>query len=274
MPEKIIYDFGSNNGDDLRYYLKKADFVVSVEANPDLCGEIRRQFHPEISSGTLAVENVVLTASEDDASVYFYLSKSHHVHGQFPKPDDPILDQYDKVLLPSKSVTTLIRQYGAPFYIKIDVEHYDEMILRALFQNEIRPRYISAESHSIGVFCTLVALGGYQSFKLVDGRTVSTKYSNHLNGKEHHSFPMHSAGPFGDDISGEWLTPDNLFRILSVEGLGWKDIHATTDVLADPKALPAVSSLKAAGTLARYVLKPRIPKPLWRLASKLYGMLR
>jgi FkbM family methyltransferase len=278
MPEKIIYDLGSNNGDDLPYYLKKADFVVSVEANPELCEEIRRRFRSEIVSGNLAVENVVLTANEDDLPVYFYLSKFHRVHGQLPRPNDSVIDQYDKVMLPSKSVATLIKQYGAPFYVKIDVEHYDEMILRALFQNGIRPRYISSESHSIGVLCALVALGGYQSFKLIDGRTVAKKYSNHListsYGTERYLFPMHSAGPFGDDINGEWLTPDNLFRVLSVEGLGWKDTHATTDGLADPELYPAISALKAVGTLFRYVIKPRSPKPLWRIGPKLYGMLR
>jgi hypothetical protein len=31
---KIIYDLGANNGDDIPYYLLKADTVVAVEANP------------------------------------------------------------------------------------------------------------------------------------------------------------------------------------------------------------------------------------------------
>ena len=37
---KIIYDIGANNGDDIGYYLKKADQVIAVEANPDLSKRI------------------------------------------------------------------------------------------------------------------------------------------------------------------------------------------------------------------------------------------
>ncbi len=43
-PKKIIYDFGANNGDDIPYYLKKAELVVAVEANPSLCQKIEERF--------------------------------------------------------------------------------------------------------------------------------------------------------------------------------------------------------------------------------------
>lgn len=38
--KKVIYDFGSNNGDDIPYYLEKSDLVVAVEANASLCEQI------------------------------------------------------------------------------------------------------------------------------------------------------------------------------------------------------------------------------------------
>jgi hypothetical protein len=56
---RVIYDFGSNNSDDIPYYLKKADLVVAVEANPALCNQIRSRFKIEISTGKLVVENCV-----------------------------------------------------------------------------------------------------------------------------------------------------------------------------------------------------------------------
>ena len=42
--KKIIYDFGANNGDDIPYYLMKADEVIAVEANPKLCDVIKNRF--------------------------------------------------------------------------------------------------------------------------------------------------------------------------------------------------------------------------------------
>lgn len=229
----IIYDLGANNGDDIPYYLKKAQQVVAVEANPLLCQQIRSRFAQEIAQGRLHVENVVLVEAGDDGEVPFHLSRHHHVLGQFPRPPDDVIHMYDQVLLPSRDVMSIIRQYGPAYYIKIDLEKYDEVILRTLFLNGVRPPFISAESHHIAVFALLVALGGYRDFKLVDGKSVCEKYRDHpiavAGGVERYSFPHHSAGPFGDDIGGAWLDADALFRELARVGLGWKDIHARRD---------------------------------------------
>lgn len=59
-PRKIIYDLGANNGDEIPYYLKKADTVVAVEANPVLCDQIRDRFAVQIAEGRLFVEGCVL----------------------------------------------------------------------------------------------------------------------------------------------------------------------------------------------------------------------
>ncbi|SDB18623.1 hypothetical protein SAMN05660653_00921 [Desulfonatronum thiosulfatophilum] len=42
-----------------------------------------------------------------------------------------------------------------------------------------------------------------------------------------YSFPLHSAGPFGNDVDGAWMNASTFLRVLALEGLGWKDIHAT-----------------------------------------------
>lgn len=235
---KIIYDFGANNGDDLPYYLKKADLVVAVEANPSLCRQMEERFSAPIKEGRLHVENCVLVTQRDASQVSFYLHKRHHVLGQFPPPDENVIADYDKVLLPSQPVMEILRKYGNPYYIKIDIEHYDEAILKELFQNGIRPPFISAEAASIQVFALLAGMGEYSAFKLVDGATVGKNYKSCSiavnDGRELYSFPSHSAGPFGDDILGEWMNADDLFHALAAKGLGWKDIHATTTVQLDP----------------------------------------
>ena len=239
--KKIIYDLGANNGDDIPYYLKKGDVVVAVEANPILCKQIRNRFQAQIEQGTLFVESCVLTTGETSSEVNFYVHKTNDVLSQFPPPLDA--ENFEKVRLPSKSVLQLVQRYGEPHYIKIDIEHYDEAILRALFENDIVPPFISAESHSIEVFSLLVALGRYNAFKLVDGRSVSKRYLNHKilvkEKEEFYSFPYHSAGPFGEDILGEWMTAENFFRLLAFEGLGWKDIHATNVCLANAQLRPS-----------------------------------
>ena len=228
--KKIIYDLGANNGDDIPYYLMKSDVVVAVEANPVLCQGIRQRFLPQIEQGRVVVEHCVITSDHEGVDVDFYIHKEDSVLSRFPKPDKAEIDCFEQVLLPSKTIKHVIAEHGTPFYIKIDIEHYDAEVLRALWQEKILPPYISAESHTIEVFSLLVSMG-YLGFKLVDGQTVSRQYANRLiqgpNGVVEYSFPFHSAGPFGNDVDGEWMTADNFFHVLAAEGLGWKDIHAS-----------------------------------------------
>jgi len=262
----VIYDFGSNNGDDLPYYLKKADLVVAVEANPVLCAQITTRFAHEIACGILVVVNSVLTTSDDDGDVPFFIHRTNHVLSQFPKPSDPT--EFERVMLPARSVERLIAMHGAPHYVKIDIERYDEQILRALFAHNIRPPYISAESHDIGVFASLLVLGGYTAFKLVDGASVPRLYGRQRirtrSGIEEYAFPTDSSGPFGEDIPTEWMTPNNFFQLLAQEGLGWKDVHATTEAEASATALPpflphATRQLKAHAVQA---IKAALPQPV------------
>jgi FkbM family methyltransferase len=240
--KKVIYDFGANNGDDIPYYLKKSDLVVAVEANPLLVQDMEARFAGEISAGKLIIEGCILSVDRAAADAAFYIHKLDPILSQFPQPESSRIQEFDRVSLPSANVVELVRRYGDPYYIKIDVEHYDGPILRALFESDIRPPYISAESHAIEIFSLFVVLGRYKSFNLVKGHRIARDYKKHpvktTAGTEFHSFPHHSAGPFGDDILGPWMTPDNFFRQLALAGLGWKDIHATTEIEPDPTAGP------------------------------------
>jgi len=247
---KIIYDFGANIGDSIPYYLKKADVVVAVEANPALCAIMKSRFAHELSVGQLHIENCVLTATLE-GDVRFYVHKQIHFVSQLPKPTKDYIGSFDQIILPSLSPASVIAKYGEPFYIKIDIEHYDQAILSSLFLNKIYPQFISAESHNIDIFALLVACARYNAFKLVDGRSVCEKYKNlsfisEDGNPESYSFPFHSAGPFGEDIFGNWMPANDFFLLLASEGLGWKDIHATNIAQASIDscvAEPVIASL-------------------------------
>ncbi|MDO9440575.1 MAG: FkbM family methyltransferase [Beijerinckiaceae bacterium] len=238
MQQKLIYDFGANNGDDLPYYLMKADKVVAVEANPELAAMINARFADEIGCGRLFVENCVLTVGPQGGTVPFYIHRDNHVLSQMPRPSDP--ENFDKVDLPARNVVDLIARHGAPHYIKIDIEHYDSEILTALFKADIRPPFISAEAHSRDVMELLIREGGYPAFNVVDGSTVARRYRRHPievgGGPVDYSFPHHSAGPFGADVAGPWMTPQHLRQFMTMMGFGWKDIHATTQIPPDARS--------------------------------------
>jgi FkbM family methyltransferase len=256
---RVIYDFGANNGDDIPYYLLKADLVIAVEANPTLCRSMEQQFSTAIKDERLIIENCVIHDS-NSGKVDFYIPRlgipglGDH-HSTFIDPEtlpEPFKgqDKYNCIKLPAARASDIVAKYGAPYYIKVDIEHCDADILADLFAAGVKPEYISAESHSIRVLAELVSKGCYRHFKLLDGPTVCEFYTGRifslkermlLTPTDQHrhnrnvaasnqfvsiSFPFGSAGPFGDDIDGEWLTADELFQALAISGLGWKDIHA------------------------------------------------
>ena len=229
---KIIYDLGSNNGDDIPYYLLKAEKVIAVEANIKLCKLIETRFRSEIQQNRVVIENCAVTENQE-GEVDFYLHNHHNVLSSLLAPTPGEESSFTKTTVKSICVANLIRKHGSPYFIKIDIEKYDENILRALARNHIAPPYISAESHTIGVFALLSEKLPYSSFKLVDGHSVSHIYQNTLLYSpildKHcvYSFPYHSAGPFGNDIHGEWMTKEALLKLLAMHGLGWKDIHAS-----------------------------------------------
>lgn len=271
--KRIIYDIGANNGDDVAYYLKKCDLVVAVEANPVLCDLMTTRYSDAIQQGRLAIENIVLTDEKESGEVCFYRHKHNDGLSQFPRPSDTT--HFETIHLPSKSVMQLLSEYGDPYYIKIDVEHYDTAILRSLFEHQVRPPFISAESHSIDTFALLVALGGYRAFKIIEGELVSERYGHHPihthHGIETHAFTRHSAGPFGDDIPGDWMTPDHFHRLLGLAGVGWRDIHASNVVMAaDTLSVSMWPYFKKAcyDTVIR-----KIKAPARILRSMIYSML-
>lgn len=229
----LIFDIGSNNGDDIPYYLMKAEKVIAFEANPVLANEIALRFSEPIQSGVLQVENRLLVAENDKsaADLCFYVHKRNHVLSQFPKPSKETLNHFNTVLVGNVSVQEAIHTYGEPSYAKIDVEHYDYSILSEFFRLGHFPNYISTEIHSKRVASLLLKCPRYSAYKLLEGKDVSS-YDNSIitdrfGNKRYYSFPHHAAGPFGDDIIGNWSDQKSIRSKILSSRLGWKDLHAS-----------------------------------------------
>ena len=265
---RIIYDLGANNGDDIAYYLKKADIVVAVEANPVLCGRIRDRFSTQIAEGKLFLEECVLADDSAD-SVPFYVHDTDPGLSQFPKPPANEMQDFGEVMLPAISVQSLFGKHGHPYYVKVDLEGYDETVLRRLFELGIFPDYISVEAHDFSVFCLLVAVGGYKAFKLVafDAlfRANQTFEIQAQSGLEAYRFPLHhSSGPCSDDLPGAWMDTEAFTLLIGLEGAGWKDIHASRIDQADANIRPHLATYakravlgKMSGLLERLHLKQK-----------------
>jgi len=111
-------------------------------------------------------------------------------------------------------------------------------------------------------------LGGYKSFKLVNGEDVhvvyETKKIKTLEGIKNYKFPKYSAGPFGNDINGPWICKDNFFYLLAKENLGWKDIHCSK--IDDPET--NINYLKY------YDKKKAIKKKIIKMVEKIFRVFK
>ena len=242
--KKLIFDFGSNNGQNLSYFLEKAEIVVCVEANTILTEKIKKRFDRHINNNSLFIENVAL--SEIDGVKDFYISKKNDALSTLIPPQNK--ENYQRITIPSMTPSNIIKKYRNKLllneieYIKIDVEGYDHIILDDLFKNNIYPKYISAEVHDSMVI-NLILKSPYKSFKFLEGNEIgnSIKKIEFLNNKKESikiDFVQHSSGPYGDDIPGKYYTRDSVINYFLNNGLGWKDICCSLEVKEYDKKIP------------------------------------
>jgi len=231
--KKIIYDLGASIGENLPYYLIKSELVIAVEANRESCNFIKKKFQKEIIEKKLIVENCIV-GETNEINNDFYLNENHLL-SQYPLPNKNLLYKFKKINLEKKDIATLFSTYGQPYYVKIDLEEYDHVILKRIFDLKIKPNYISAEAINNDVIKLFLTDINYNSFKLIEGNSVGFLY-NKFNFKNNektikYSFPENSAGPFGNDIMGNWINKKNFSKLMEYKKSGWRDIHAS---LLDP----------------------------------------
>ena len=271
--KKIIYDFGASRGENIPYYLLKSDVVVAVEADPDNYNFIKKKFKKEIEDKKLLIENCIL-GEENNTKNIFYKHKKNYLLGQFPRPSQNDLENFLAIEIPSKDVVQIIKMYGDPHYIKIDVEQYDEIILKKILSNNIIPSYISVEGTHLKIFNLLYNLGGYSSFKLVEGNDVEYLYRNSKiivgSAVKNFSFIKNSAGPFGNDIHGEWIAKENFAKLIEFKKFGWRDIHCSNIDLSDKM----VNFEKYINIEKKRKKKTKLLRRFFRLMSKLNFLKR
>jgi len=233
---KIIFDFGSNNGQNLQYFLEKAEIVVCVEANTILTEKIKITFDKYIKNNSLFIENVCL--SEINGVKDFYISKKNDVLSTLTSPEN--YKNWQKITVPSITPSNLIKKYANKLsikeieYIKIDLEGYDHIILDDLFKNNIYPKYISVEVHNSMVI-NLILNSPYKSFKFIEGFEIGNsikkvKFLNHRQEVSIINFVPHSSGPYGDDIPGKYYSKDSVINYFLNNGLGWRDICCSLEI--------------------------------------------
>lgn len=227
MKRPLVYDVGAHNGDDTAYYLSMGYRVVAIEANPTLARACTERFQEQVKSGALVVLNIGVGAEVGERR--FYINTRETQISSFAPPDMS-RDEWVEAIVEMTRLSTIIKHFGDPFFIKIDVEHLDHIVLRDLRDAGVRPPYLSVECQSFSAFEALRELD-YQDFKIVVGEKVGSTYRNAAvstadGSTTEYSFPELSSGPFGEDVIGDWKTDHEALLELTRIGPGWIDVHA------------------------------------------------
>jgi FkbM family methyltransferase len=231
----LVYDVGLNNGDDAAYYLKKGFHVIGIDAHAGLCRSCNERFSEEIADGRMHVLNVGV--GDGERSMQFFQNEANDgLSTLFPdcwagRDWVPPRRDWVPAQVNVRKLSSIVREYGEPYFVKIDVEFADHIVLLDLFTAGILPKHVSAEAQFIDVYCALVCMG-YDSFKIVRGKDVPREFRGcelrSLDGKVfQHEFSPQSSGPFADDLPGIWMTKAETLDRLLETGLGWVDLHAT-----------------------------------------------
>lgn len=182
--------------------------MVAVEPNPSLANEIKNKYLDLISQGKLIVKNAAIVKASESVqeSTIFFVNRLSDVGSTLlsnPKSDD-----YYPITVSTVSCTSLVQEYGHPYFVKIDIEGMDEDILADMFRYKIFPKYLQAEFYpGSDVLSVMARHGGYSRFRFIDGPSVSRRYKKVRiktvsNGNEYFQFAHGTAGPFGSDIHG------------------------------------------------------------------------
>ncbi len=238
--EKLVFDVGMHLGQDAEFYLKQGYQVVAIDADPGIVARNRETFAREIASGQLRIVNCAV--ADRDGTMPFFLSENSVWNSLKKGISDREGSFKEEISVETRTLASLLVEFGTPLFMKIDIEGYDAVALRSLTGAEEKPTYISVETECLEEgevpdeeqpLETLHLLGelGYRQFKLIDQRTLEgltprrspydqgplarlrrrlsrklgRRRIDRLRRETGCPFPMGASGPFGEDADGEWV---------------------------------------------------------------------
>lgn len=216
----LIFDIGMHKGKDTDFYLKKGFKVIAVEANPALVETARFKFMDEIKTGQLVIIDKAI--NNESGSLRFYINEAKDDWGSIvPGWNSTGNETVREIEVQAVLLEEIVKEFGMPYYMKIDIEGADIICLKSLYKLGSKPQFISCELLSphnfntrdidcLDILAHLKVLGYNRFYPSNQKLNETLKCSD--PSKEgiyvDYQFDGESSGLFGKDISGEWLLYD------------------------------------------------------------------
>ncbi|MFB3829330.1 MAG: FkbM family methyltransferase [Bryobacteraceae bacterium] len=231
---QLIFDIGANSGSDSAFYLAKGFRVIAVEAHPILAASIGMRcadYRNRLSVVPVAIAgepgNCVLLCHEAE-SQWGTIRKDAAARKA---------GAFTALTVPAVTFDSLIRQYGTPYYLKVDIEGAELDVFRKFPMFREFPQWVSFEvSQDIGEILSILIGCGYTRFQAVNQRIVPSmrppvparegEYADWTFGGD-------SSGLFGRELPEDaWIAASEIrAAFTTIEGncdpaIDWFDIHA------------------------------------------------
>jgi len=230
----LIFDLGMHRGEDTAFYLAKGFRVVAFEADPELIESCRERFAQQLESGQLTIVEGAIIDDPTLTSVTFYKNPNVTVWGT----TDPSWKdrnarmgwESEEITVPAVNFSDCLKQFGIPYYVKIDIEGADMLCLTTLAEFDEQPDYVSIESsktsraeiaHELDVLSAM----GYDAFQAVQQGTIPGTPAPRpaREGKDiDYILERDSSGVFGRDLENSWRTRAQIQRDYLIIFLGYR----------------------------------------------------
>jgi FkbM family methyltransferase len=133
-PGDLVFDVGANLGSYAEIFASLGAHVIALEPNPDCVSHIRRSYPGE----SIDVVNTAVGSSAGVATIRLAqrsdMSSMSEEWIRAIRDAQQIEDSVwaNQIAVPVITLDSLIARYGAPKYIKIDVEGFEENVLEGL----------------------------------------------------------------------------------------------------------------------------------------------
>lgn len=214
----LVFDVGAHEGEDTGFYLDLGYDVVAVEANPRLAAGLETRFASEVAAGRLHV--VAAAVSDAPGPLRFFVNDTLSVWGttsvERARRNEQLGTSNVEVEVPTRSLRSLVAEFGVPAVLKVDIEGGDLECVSGLAGCVDRPAFLSMEATEtdfaalVAEFDMLESLG-YRRFKVVRQgvHRVRGLRWRHTNGSMIvHRFSTASSGPLPPQTRGRWLSRD------------------------------------------------------------------
>lgn len=235
----LVYDVGMHKGEDTEFYLRKGFRVVAMEANPDLVATCRLRFSADIRSGRLTIiEGAICGSSGKDGGnkrVAFHMNEQMSVwgtvRGDWAERNAKFGATSTCIEVDVIDFAEMLRQYGIPHYLKIDIEGCDMVCVEALRNFALRPDYVSLESDKTSMrrvrreVEVLTGLG-YDCFQAVEQSSIPETQTPPMQATEGcyvaQRFVYGASGLFGTELGPGWKTRKEILRKYRVIVMGYR----------------------------------------------------